>query len=226
MYKIVVLNSKGGSGKTTVATNLASYYATRAFRPALMDLDAQGSSARWLEVRPQTSARIHGISAYKRDDRVTKTFQHRVPRGTQRLIVDTPAALDSMKFEEVTRGADAIVVPILPSDIDIHASARVISKLLTAGRIDRREGRLCIVANRVRINTRSYDSLKRFLDSLHIPIVSRFRDTQNYVFAAERGLGLFELPQYRVKQDREEWSKLIHWLETRRARHLQTVVQA
>ena len=226
MYKVVVLNSKGGSGKTTVATNLASYYATRAFRPSLMDLDPQGSSIRWLEVRPQTSARIHGIAAYKRNDRVTKTFQYRVPRGTQRLIVDTPAALDPMRFAEVTRGADAIVVPILPSDIDIHASARVISKLLTAGRIDRRDERLCIVANRVRINTRSYDSLQRFLDSLQIPIVARFRDTQNYVFAAERGLGLFELPQYRVKQDREEWRKLIQWLETRRARHLQAVVQA
>ena len=177
MYKIVVLNSKGGSGKTTVATNLASYYATRAFRPSLMDLDPQGSSIRWLEVRPQTSARVHGIAAYKRNERVTKTFQNRVPRGSQRLIVDTPAALDPMKFAEVTRGADAIVVPILPSDIDIHASARVISNLLTAGRIDRREERLCIVANRVRINTRSYDSLQRFLDSLQIPIVSRFRDT-------------------------------------------------
>ncbi len=221
MYKIVVINAKGGSGKTTVAINLASYYAARAFRPALMDLDPQASATRWLSKRPENRAAIYGIPAFRRDLNVTASWQMRVPPAINRLIVDTPAAMEPLRMAEAVRGAEAILVPILPSDIDVHAATRTIRDLLTVGQVDRKRNNLAIIANRVRINTLSYQALMRFLESMDIPIVATLRDTQNYVQAADRGIGIHEMKTRLAREETEEWGSLIHWLEARRARALQ-----
>ena len=142
MQKIVVLNPKGGSGKSTVATNLAAYYAWKGLRVALMDMDPQGSSIRWLKVRPSDCSSIHPIAAYEQRMGVTRTFALRAPPGTERLIVDTPAALNALQMSDVVRDASAIVVPVLPSDIDIHAASRCIADLLLVGKVHRSEKRL------------------------------------------------------------------------------------
>ncbi len=221
MYKIVVINAKGGSGKTTVAINLASYYAARAFRPALMDIDPQASSTRWLSKRPESRPAIYGIPAFHRDLRVTASWQMRVPPAINRLIVDTPAAMEPLRMSEIVRGADVILVPILPSDIDVHAATRTIRDLLTIARVDRKRNGLAIIANRVRINTLSYQALMRFLETMDIPIVATLRDTQNYVHAADRGIGIHELNTRLAKEETREWGSLIQWLEARRAQALQ-----
>jgi chromosome partitioning protein len=117
MQRIIVLNPKGGSGKTTVATNLAAQYAAAGELPALMDLDPQGSSARWLRKRPADQAPIHGIAGFERAATVTRSWQLRVPAHCTTLIVDTPAAIDAQSLPEITRGADAVLVPVMPSDI-------------------------------------------------------------------------------------------------------------
>ena len=213
--KIVVLNTKGGSGKTTLATNLAAYYAWRGSRVALMDLDPQGSSIRWLKIRPQDLPRIHPIAAYEKRLSVTRAFALSAPPGTERIIVDTPAALPSMQLPETVRDASAIVVPVLPSDIDIHAASRCIADLLLVAKVHRSEKRLVIVANRARRYTKAYQSLMRFLQSLRIPVAAVLRDSQAYVRSAETGMGLHEMKGALLQEDLDSWKSLIDWLERR-----------
>lgn len=216
MQKIVILNPKGGSGKTTIATNLASYFAVSGLQPTLMDLDAQGSSTRWLSKRAKGQASIHGIAGYERNSRVTRSFATRLPLDTQRLVVDTAAAIESQRLPDVTRNATAVVVPVLPSDIDIYAAAKCISDLLLIAKIRREDQRIAVIANRVKKNTLVYKSLMKFLESLNIPVVATLRDSQNYIRAAETGTGLFEMKPYLVREDLEQWLPLVGWLSQRR----------
>jgi chromosome partitioning protein len=213
MQRIVVLNPKGGSGKTTIAVNLASHFALHGQRPVLMDYDPQGSSAHWVDKRHKTQARIHLIKAFERDPRVTRTFQLRIPQDTGRIVVDTPAAIEPHEMPELTRSADKILVPVLPSDIDIHACARCVQNLLLVAKVHRNDNRLGIVANRVRANTVIYQSLSRFLGTLGIPIVATLRDSQNYIRAAGLGLGLEELQPYQIADDLAAWNSLLAWLD-------------
>ena len=211
---IVVLNPKGGCGKTTLATNIASYYARRGAMPAIMDCDPQGSTMSWLDKREADRPAIHGIAAYKKTMQATRSWQLRVPAETTNLIVDSPASLTRDALREMTRDATSILVPVLPSSIDIHAASRCIADLLLVAKIDRRDNKLAVVANRTRQNTRSFDKLMRFLDSLGIPIIAVLRDSQNYVQAADLGIGIADLPPYRVKKDIAELDKVIGWLDS------------
>lgn len=221
MQKIVLLNPKGGSGKTTLATNLASYFAVSGLRPTLMDMDAQGSSTRWLSKREAAQRHIYGIAGYERNSRVTRSFATRLPLDTQRLVVDTPAALSTQDLPDITRNATAILVPVLPSDIDIHAAARCISNLLLIAKVKREEQRIAVIANRVKKNTVMYKSLMRFLETLEIPVVTTLRDSQNYIRASEKGLGLFEMKSRAVREDLDQWLPLVGWLEQRKVLDLQ-----
>lgn len=213
MQRIVVLNPKGGSGKTTIAIHLASYFAVRGEQPVLMDYDPQGSATRWVGKRQENQPAIALIKAYERDPRTTRSFQLRIPDGARRVIVDTPAAIDAREMPELTRAADKILVPVLPSDIDIHACARCVQNLLLVAKVRRDENRLGVIANRVRRNTLIYQSLTRFLATLDIPIVATLRDSQNYVRGAELGLGLAEMKSYQVAEDTDSWQPLLQWLD-------------
>lgn len=221
MQKIVLLNPKGGSGKTTIAINLASYFAMAGLRPTLMDMDAQGSSSRWLGKRAQDQQPIHGISGYERNSRVTRSFATRVPPNSDRLVVDTPAALEAQHLPDITRNATAILVPVLPSDIDIHAAAKCISDLLLVAKVRRDEHRIAVIANRAKKNTLMYKSLLRFLETLRIPVVTTLRDSQNYIRVAESGAGLFEMKPNQVREDLDQWVPLVGWLAQRRPIALQ-----
>jgi chromosome partitioning protein len=216
MQRIIVLNPKGGSGKTTIASNLAACYAVNGHRPALMDLDPQGSSMRWLRKRPDDSPPIHGIAGFERAATVTRSWQLRIPAECTAVIVDTPAALEAHALPEITRGADAVLVPVMPSDIDIHATAKCIADLLLVAKIRRADHRIGIIANRVRANTLVSQSLMRFLNSLDIPLVATLRDTQNYVRSAEAGIGIYEMPRWQVQQDVDHWRQLSEWLAAKR----------
>ncbi|HEY5624230.1 MAG TPA: ParA family protein [Gammaproteobacteria bacterium] len=215
MQRILILNPKGGSGKTTVATNLAANCAASGSRPALMDLDPQASSMRWLSKRPKDRAAVFGIAGYERSSAVTRSWQLRVPQDCDPLIIDTPAAIETQGLPEITRGADVILVPVMPSDIDIHAAAKCIADLLLVAKIKRSDDRIGIIANRVRARTLVSQSLMKFLESLDIPLVATFRDSQNYVRAAEAGMGIFEMPSWRVREDIGEWDALIAWLQNK-----------
>ena len=118
LNRIVVLNPKGGSGKTTLATNIASYYAKLGPMPTVMDCDPQGSTMRWLDKRDASRPPVHGIAAFKKTMQATRSWQLRVPNETVNLIVDSPASLDHDKLRDLTRDATSILVPVLPSSID------------------------------------------------------------------------------------------------------------
>jgi chromosome partitioning protein len=217
MQRIIVLNPKGGSGKTTIASNLAACYAASGERPALLDLDPQGSSMRWLRKRPDDAPVIHGIAGFERSHAVTRSWQMRVPADCRAVIIDTPAAIDAHALPELIRGVDVVLVPVMPSEIDIHATAKCIADLLLVAKIRRSENRIGIIANRVRSNTRVSQSLTRFLNSLDIPLIATLRDTQNYVRSAEVGVGVYEMPRWQVQQDLTHWQQLLGWLGGRRA---------
>jgi len=221
MQKIVLLNPKGGSGKTTIAINLASYFAVSGLRPTLMDLDAQGSSTRWLSKRAKGQAPIHGIAGFERNSRVTRSFATRLPLDTERLIMDTPAAIEAQRLPEITRNATAVLVPILPSDIDIHAATKRISDLLLIAKIPRDSQRIGVIANRVKKNTVIYKSLMKFLETLNIPVIATLRDSQTYIKAAESGVGIFEMKPYMVREDLDQWQTLVGWLGQRKGLELQ-----
>jgi chromosome partitioning protein len=215
LQKIVVLNPKGGSGKTTIATNLAAYFAVQGCKPALMDMDAQGSSTRWLSKRPKGLPAVHAIAGYERNMRVTRSFAMRVPMECERLVVDTAAAVEAQRLPDLVRNATAIVVPVLPSDIDIHAAARCISDLLLIAKVKREDQRIGVVANRVKRHTVMYRSLMRFLETLDIPVVTTLRDSQNYVRASETGTGIFEMKPYVAREDTDQWLPLVGWIAQR-----------
>jgi chromosome partitioning protein len=215
---IVVLNPKGGCGKTTLVTNLASLYAQRGPVPAVMDYDPQGSTMRWIGKRCGSQPAIHGIAAYKNSMQATRSWQLRVPLETTSLIIDSPAGLTHDDLRELTRDATSILVPVLPSSIDIHAASRCIADLLLVAKIDRADRKLAVVANRTRKNTRSFEKLMRFLDSLGIPIIAVLSDSQSYVQAAEEGVGVCEMPPRRTRRETEELEGIMAWLDDRQQR--------
>ena len=155
------------------------------------------------------------IKAYDASRQVTRSFALRIPPGTERIVVDSPARVSRDMLLEITRDANAIIVPVLPSEIDIHAASRCIEALLLGARIRPSQGRIAVVANRARVNTRAYAALRRFLLSLDIPFLTTLRDTQNYVAAVSEGLSLHELAPSRIRADIEQWQPLLEWIETR-----------
>jgi len=211
LQKIVVLNPKGGCGKTTLATNLASLYAIRGAAPTLLDFDPQGFSMRWLEKRPADRAEIVGIAACDRP--VDCAWALRGDVRSNILIVDLPAALPSHALDAFAQIADRILIPVMPSEIDVHAATRLIERLLLATRLDRNDRRLAIVASRVRSHTKSFQMLMRFLTSLRIPLIAVIRDSQNFVQAAAQGIGVCELPAYKARDDVAQMNAIVAWLE-------------
>ncbi len=214
MRRIIVMNAKGGCGKTTVATNLASFYAAQRFGTALFDYDPQGASMRWLHQRPDNQASIYGVAAYQTPgNNVTRSWQLRVPPAIQRIVIDSPAGLKRQDLAEQVKGLDIIIVPVLPSSIDIHATADFIHDLLLVGKVWAQKTRIAIVANRLKKNTRAFDALDRFLQSLRIPVIAQLRDTQNYVRAADQGIGVHEMQSRNCHRDRAPWAEMHQWLE-------------
>jgi chromosome partitioning protein len=214
IHRVLVMNAKGGCGKTTIATNLASYYASQRRTAALFDYDPQGSAMQWLVSRDESRYPIHGVAAFRKPiSGMTRTWQMRLPVETEMVILDAPAGVHGMPMIDLVREADTILIPVLPSPIDIHAASHFVKDLLLVAKVRSRSIRVGVVANRVRKNTKVYLSLRRFLDSLNIPFVAHLRDTQNYVQSGEEGMGIHELKAQQIQKDRVQWKKLIQWLE-------------
>lgn len=218
LQRIVVLNPKGGCGKSTIATNLASYFALRGAMPTLVDCDPQGSSTHWLENRSKKHPPIHGIATYKTHMGATRTWQWRVPRETRHMIIDTPAALENLEVRDLIYDATHVIIPIMPSPIDVRYATRFIAELLLVTQMDREDIKIGIVANRTKKNTRSLAQLMRFLSSLRIPVVATLRDSQNYIEAASQGIGICDMPFHKTAQDIRQLSEIVAWLDQRPVR--------
>jgi chromosome partitioning protein len=210
MRSVMVLNSKGGSGKSTVASNLASYYASQGNKVILVDLDPQASSLDWLASRPSGRGSISGIDG--------TAGQYRLPRSADYVIYDTPAAVQGVELSALLRRAQSIIIPVLPSPIDMRAATPFIKKVLDNNRVARKEARVALIANRCREHYNIYHQLDSYLRKVRkAPFISVLRETQNYVRAAERGLGVFELPPYAVRKDLDQWDPIIRWLNSKRS---------
>jgi chromosome partitioning protein len=217
MRRIIVINMKGGCGKTTIATNLASFYATKGFGTALYDYDPQGSSMHWLKQRPHTQPPVHGVAAHHAQSSVTRTFALRVPAHINRVIVDTPAGLKGHRLGEQLRDHDVVIIPVVPSAIDLHATADFMRDMLLVVKARSRRMRLAIIANRLRNASPAMNSFEEFVDGLKVPVIARLRDTTSYLLAAEKGLGVHELRQPDVPDacdDHQLWRSVWDWIES------------
>lgn len=215
LQRILVTNPKGGCGKTTIATNIASHYARKGKTVRLFDHDSQNSSLDWINRRPAEQAAITGVDASKNSDhRLTRSWKLRVPPETDVAIIDSPAGIDASELVILLQKNDSVLIPVLPSPIDIHATSDFIKTLLNTGQVQTKMIRLAVIANRVRRNTRMYHSLERFLFSLNIPFISSLRDTQLYALAIELGVGVAEIPGSRNNTDNEQWAPIVRWLDT------------
>ncbi len=210
MRHIMVMNAKGGCGKSTLATNLASYYADCGYGVALADYDPQRSSLDWLDRRPDNRAEIMGIAGFK------DGLKH-LPRNTDILVIDAPARSHGKELTDLVRHAETIIVPVLPSTIDMQASDRFIKELQAVGKVASKKAKIGVVANRVREYTLIFDELDEYLTKLRVPYVASLREAQNYVRAYTRGLGIYELPEYLAWPDWEQWDPLIAWIDSKKS---------
>lgn len=210
MRTILVTNAKGGCGKSTIATSLAAFYASEGYVTALADYDPQGSSLDWLAERPEEYAPIKGLKAF--DEGLSG-----LARNTDFLVIDAPARSTGKELTNLLRRAESVIVPVLPSPIDMKAGAKFIGELLGSRKVTDKKARVAVVANRVRENTLIYEELDEYLAQLKVPYVAAFREAQNYIRSYQRGLGIHELPPYLAWPDWEQWEPLLEWLDSRRS---------
>jgi chromosome partitioning protein len=204
MPVVVVANPKGGVGKSTVATNIAGYYASRGHKVMLGDADRQQSSRLWLGLRP---AQAPAIASWDLGaDQIAKP-----PKGTTHVVLDTPAGLHGKALRDVLRVADKVVVPLQPSIFDIYATRAFLDELAE----DRKAGKLQvgIIGMRVDARTIAADKLQEFVGGLGLPVLGHLRPTQNYIHLAARGLTLFDVAPSKVERDLEQWEGICRWLD-------------
>ena len=211
--RILIINGKGGCGKTTVATNLAVAYAVEGRRVVLADGDAQGSSAYWAAQRPSRLPAISMIHAHECCGGPSPLHEL-APRTTERLIVDGHTGGDERELQALIRQADVILVPIQPSSIDIRVGSRFIAQILTHRRFRATPRPLGVLANRVQPNADAHVQLKHFLGCLGHPVVATFRDSPVYSEAIEMGKGVVDMLDSRAaRKETPAWRNLTAWID-------------
>ena len=181
---------------------------------------------RWLDQRPANRSEIHGVPAYENADQGACNFHLHMQPGTETVIFDLPGSVDHNEFHAITYDANSILIPVMPSAIDVYSASRFIAELLLVAQFDRRDRQLAVVAIRTRQNTKTYQMLMRFLTSLKIPIIAVLRDCQNYVQAAAQGIGIFEMPAHKVHKDITQMNLIIDWLDQWRIRRLDALASS
>lgn len=212
MNTTLVINRKGGAGKTTVSINLASYFAANRFPTTIMDYDPQGSSLNWIRCRPSHLPKIHGANAAPEKFGSLRGVGMYVPPETQQLIIDAPAGVSGVLLQEMLRRANSVLVPVTPSSIDIHATAHFIKDVLLTGLTRTCNIRMAVVANRVRRSMPVYAPLERFLSALKLNMVGRLLDSDAFVRAAETGVGIFEMDPMHAAPERKQFAPIADWV--------------
>lgn len=200
---VLIANPKGGSGKTTLATNLAGYFATRGRRVILSDLDRQQSSLNWLKRRPYRLPLIQGTDGRKEKDN---------DPGAEWTVIDSPAGLHGEKLGNAVKRADCIIVPIQPSAFDIGATSDFLEALREEKAVRKERAFVAMVGMRVDTRTRAYVALNDFLQQTGFPVLACMRNAQVYTLTAEMGASLFDIRPSLVARDLQHWAPLLHWL--------------
>lgn len=214
--RILIINGKGGCGKTTIATNLAVAYARNGANVALMDNDPQASSSYWVSQRPETLPPVHLIAKHERPNMYqTQSFHHRMPENTDIVVVDGHSNARGRDLDSLLRQTDLILVPILPSSIDIRAGGRFIAELLTHRLFRAAPRPVGVIANRVQPNTQTHEKLMQFLACLDVPAVAQFRDSPVYTDAVESGMGVVDMLDCRAaRKETVQWKQLLQWIDS------------
>jgi chromosome partitioning protein len=176
----------------------------------LADYDPQRTSLDWLAMRPEDLPKITPVPAADEGLRG-------VPRDTEILVIDAPARTHGSEMNELVRRAETILIPVMPSPIDMKASVHFLGELLELGKVQRAQARLAVVANRVRENTLLFEELDEYLTKLKVPYLGALRQSTNYLRAFQRGMGVFELPEYLARTDWEQWEPITKWLGSKRS---------
>lgn len=205
MHTIIIANPKGGSGKTTLATNVAGWLAGKRQRVVLADFDAQRSTANWLLRRSGHLPKIVGWTP----DQDKRVLQDAEP---QWLVIDLPAGIHGETLRDAVRRAEIILVPVSPSAFDMDATRTFLAKMAEYKAIKDGAVHIGLVGMRVDSRTRSAIELEEFLKQYDFPYVTNLRTTQVYVHAARDGLSVFDMPRSRVEQDWEQWRTLTRWI--------------
>jgi len=213
MNTTLVINAKGGVGKSTITTNLASYFAARDIPTTIADFDPQGSSLNWLAQRSAGSRKIHGADLSSRIGAGFANGRRVIPRDTRQLILDAPAGPSRLLLQDLLARTQSILIPVAPSTIDVHATANFIKELLLVGHVRFRNIRVAVVANRVRSSKPTYAPLERFVAALNITFLGRVTDSDVYVDAAEAGLGVFDLPAEAAAAEQREFLPICRWVQ-------------
>jgi chromosome partitioning protein len=198
MKQVLIANPKGGSGKTTLATNLAGYFATRGRRVVLTDLDRQQSAAQWLQRRPYKLPLIHADKSNTYDP--------------EWLIADSPAGLRGDKLSDAVKRADCVIVPVQPSAFDIGATRDFLEVLSAEKAVRKQKTFVAMVGMRVDSRIRSAAALAEFMKQTEFPVLTYLRNAQIYALAAEQGASLFDIRPSQVARDLQQWAPLLHWL--------------
>jgi chromosome partitioning protein len=218
MNTTLVMNPKGGSGKTTITLNLASYFASLNVPTTVMDYDPQGSSLNWLRLRPPHANRIHGANAAKPKGTRLRSMAMYVPPDTHQLIIDAPAGASGTLLQEMLDRAHCVIVPVPPSAIDLHATANFIREVLHSAKIQARCLPVAIVANKVRRSMPRYQPLDWFLESLELTLTARLIDSDVYLKAVEAGYGIFEMTPSVAAAECQQFMPIAEWVESQRPR--------
>jgi chromosome partitioning protein len=207
MQKILVASSKGGCGKTTIATNLAAHFAQEGKNTVLVDADRQGSSQRWAEKRAGLPAAVLAISALR------PNWENKIPEDAERVIIDGPAGIRAGELAELLSGVDALLIPVLPSRIDLEASEVFLREIANGARIKRGKVAVGLVANRLKPWTTASQEAIEEIKRLPFPLLAQLRDTQGYVLVAGLGKSIFDYHSELIRTHQEDWDKLLRWLK-------------
>lgn len=207
MQKILVASSKGGCGKTTIATNLAAHFAQEGKNTVLVDADRQGSSQRWAEKRAGLPAAVLAISALR------PNWENKIPEDAERVIVDGPAGIRAGELAELLDGVDALLIPVLPSRIDLEASEVFLREIANLARIKRGKVAVGLVGNRLKPWTTASQEAVEDIKRLPFPLLAQLRDTQGYVLVAGLGKSIFDYHSELIRTHQQDWDKLLRWLK-------------
>lgn len=207
MLKILVASSKGGCGKSTIATTLAAHYAQSGKNTAIVDADRQGSSFHWCQRRPDTVPGVLGIEGARRG------WAGRLPADTERVIVDTAAGITAEEVETYLDDVDALVVPVLASSFDLEASQAFLHDVGRLPKIKRGKLPVALVANRLKPWTNASQQGVEAMKELHFPLVAQLRDSTGYVVLAALGKSIFDYHSENVNSHQDDWAPLLRWLK-------------